>query len=356
VSQVFVVSASTATADLLRPAGLAVTPTHVLWSNSDVPKVGRAALTGPVDQITIFLDGQEVVNTPGSAAVVSATRYYSGSGLLATRSMVGGLTFVGTDSQGTLTATLTTAGVSARQRYKPFGEQRGTPLNALPSERGFVGQVEDTAAGLSYLNARHYDAKNATFISVDPVLLLEDPVSLNAYLYAENSPVVMSDPSGMYAAIDDGVSIRWPDRPKPTGPCSLGDARTSCNPSPKGPTSTGCVGGGSVAKSCDTSPKPSGTPGCPGGSQLAGSCSGTPKGPSSTGCGPGLASCPVGKPAKHPCGLNDNVTAICNPGGTKGPTIVTAQPGRDDQGKFTNGNSGMGKDSEEQGLKDGAHP
>jgi RHS repeat-associated protein len=212
VSQVFVVSPSTATTDLLRPAGLAVTPTHVLWSNSDVPKIGRAALTGPVDQVTMFLDGQEVVNSIGSSAVVSAVRYYSGSGLLATRSTVSGLTFVGTDSQGTLTATLTADGVtSTRQRYKPFGEQRGAPLNALPSERGFVGQVEDTAAGLSYLNARHYDAKNATFISVDPVLSIYDPTSLNAYIYGGNSPVVLSDPSGL----------------EPGGPCS-GSSSASC--------------------------------------------------------------------------------------------------------------------------------
>jgi RHS repeat-associated protein len=211
VSQSFVVSASTATADLLRPAGLAVTGTHVLWSNSDVPKVGRAALTGVVDQITIFLDGQEVVNNPGSANVVSAARYYSGSGLLATRSTVGGLTFVGTDSQGTLTATLTTAGVSTRQRYKPFGEQRGTPLNALPSERGFIGQVEDTAAGLSYLNARHYDAKNATFISVDPVLSIYDPTSLNAYIYGADNPILFSDPTGL----------------EPGGPCT-GYTKAQC--------------------------------------------------------------------------------------------------------------------------------
>jgi RHS repeat-associated protein len=142
------------------------------------------------------LDGQEIVNSPGSAVVVSAARYYSGSGLLATRTTGGGLAYVGTDAQGTLTATLTTAGVSTRQRYKPFGEQRGG-LNALPSERGFVGQVEDTATGLSYLNARHYDARNATFLGVDPVLRLYSPESLNAYIYAGNSPIVFSDPTGL---------------------------------------------------------------------------------------------------------------------------------------------------------------
>jgi hypothetical protein len=49
-----------------------------------------------------------MVNSPGSAVVVSAARYYSGSGLLATRTTGAGLTYVGTDAQGTLTATLMT--------------------------------------------------------------------------------------------------------------------------------------------------------------------------------------------------------------------------------------------------------
>jgi virginiamycin B lyase len=196
VDQAYVVPPTTAVADSFNPVGVAVTATNVLWTNLDAPKIGRAAFAGTGDQLTIFLDGQEIVNNPGSATVVSAARYYSGSGLLATRTTVGGLTYVGTDSQGTLTATLTTAGLSTRQRYKPFGEQRGT-TNVLPSERGFVGQVEDTAAGLSYLNARHYDAKNATFISVDPVLSIFDSTSLNAYVYGADNPVVFSDPTGL---------------------------------------------------------------------------------------------------------------------------------------------------------------
>jgi virginiamycin B lyase len=199
VNQVYVSSLSGSVADKFNPVGVAVTSGQVLWTNFDSLKVGRASFAGTTDQLTVFLDGQEVVNNPGSATVTSAARYYSGSGLLATRTMVGGLTYVGTDSQGTLTATLTTAGVSTRQLYKPFGEQRGSASqqSVLPSERGFIGQVEDTATGLSYLNARHYDAKNATFISVDPVLRPHVPESLNAYNYAGNNPVLFSDPTGL---------------------------------------------------------------------------------------------------------------------------------------------------------------
>jgi RHS repeat-associated protein len=199
VDQAYVVSPSTAAADLLNPVGIAVNGSYVYMTNLDLSKIGRAAFAGAGDQLTIFLDGQEVVNNPGSATVVSAARYYSGSGLLATRTTYGGLTYVGTDPQGTLTATLTTAGVFTRQRYKPFGEQRGSgaQLNALPSERGFVGQVEDTATGLSYLNARHYDARNGVFTSVDPVLKPAEAPSLNGYIYGRNNPTSFSDPTGL---------------------------------------------------------------------------------------------------------------------------------------------------------------
>jgi RHS repeat-associated protein len=91
---------------------------------------------------------------------------------------------------------LTIARRPTRRPYKPFGEQRGA-ANALPSERGFIGQVEDTATGLSYLNARHYDATNGTFLRVDPVLDLQRPESFNPFSYGSNSPVVLSDPSGL---------------------------------------------------------------------------------------------------------------------------------------------------------------
>lgn len=90
----------------------------------------------------------------------------------------------------------TTAGVATRQRYRPFGVQRGA-ANVLASERGFVGQVEDTGVGLSYLNARHYDARNGTFLGVDPILDPGDPLSLNAYIYGANNPTTLSDPSGL---------------------------------------------------------------------------------------------------------------------------------------------------------------
>jgi RHS repeat-associated protein len=162
----------------------------------------RLVRKDPSGQLTVFLDGQEIVLNTGSPTVVSAARYYSGSTLLAQRSSTGGLTYMGTDHQGTVTATLSTGGVVSRQRYKPYGAQRGSS-NVLPSERGFIGQIEDTSTGLSYLNARHYDTVTATFLSVDPLMQPGKPM-VAQYGYGDASPVGNSDPTGMIVAVDDG--------------------------------------------------------------------------------------------------------------------------------------------------------
>jgi RHS repeat-associated protein len=149
----------------------------------------RMVRRDPNGTSTVFLDGQEVVYNSGVNTVVSASRYYAGSSTVAVRSSTGGLTYLGADHQGTIMATLTTGGVSTRQRYEPYGSQRGTS-NALTTERGFIGQVEDTSVGLVYLNARHYDPTNGIFLSADP----EDSEA-NTYSYGSMYPDVLSTPT-----------------------------------------------------------------------------------------------------------------------------------------------------------------
>jgi RHS repeat-associated protein len=189
----------------------------------------RLVRKDPSGQLTVFLDGQEIVLNTGSATVVSAARYYSGSTLLAQRSTTGGLSYMGTDHQGTVTATLTTGGVVSRQRYKPYGAQRGSS-NVLPSERGFIGQIEDTSTGLSYLNARHYDTATATFLSRDPV------VANAQYGYADSSPIVLSDATGLdphHSAEEDECSYYGRCKPKPVkAPVPTNPAPITTAPTP----------------------------------------------------------------------------------------------------------------------------
>jgi RHS repeat-associated protein len=87
--------------------------------------------------------------------------------------------------------------------YAPYGsviasENTGTTTAA----RQYIGQYSDTS-GLSYLNARYYNGTQGGFISQDPVFLgtpsqqnLTDPQSLNSYSYADDNPIVKSDPNG----------------------------------------------------------------------------------------------------------------------------------------------------------------
>ncbi len=47
------------------------------------------------------------------------------------------------------------------------------------------------------VGVRDYDSGLGRFLSVDPVLDVADPVQWNPYVYADNSPVTKSDPSGL---------------------------------------------------------------------------------------------------------------------------------------------------------------
>jgi RHS repeat-associated protein len=59
--------------------------------------------------------------------------------------------------------------------------------------------MQDPATGLYYLRARYYDPVAGRFLSKDPVAgLLNDPQTLNPYVYTVNNPVNYVDPSGEF--------------------------------------------------------------------------------------------------------------------------------------------------------------
>ena len=67
-----------------------------------------------------------------------------------------------------------------------------------------------TSVVRAFLNARYYNGTPGQFLSEDPVFLgdpksqvLTDPQSLNSYSYANDNPIVKSDPSGKIAGVDD---------------------------------------------------------------------------------------------------------------------------------------------------------
>ncbi len=82
--------------------------------------------------------------------------------------------------------------------YKPFGQQIEEVINPLtpPESKGFIGERFDAESGLTYLNARYYDATLGRFLSPDWWNPTDPAVGTNRYAYAANDPVNKSDPNG----------------------------------------------------------------------------------------------------------------------------------------------------------------
>ncbi|MBT2479441.1 RHS repeat-associated core domain-containing protein, partial [Streptomyces sp. ISL-94] len=142
---------------------------------------------------------------------VTSTRYYAAPGdTTIVRTSEGKVAYVAADHHNTGTTAIDAATLQVQRRgAKPFGEERGIKPAAWPGERGFVGGTQDKTTGLTHLGAREYDPSLGRFLSVDPVLVPEATQALNAYSYANNSPLTDSDPSGMCAEVD------CPTRPTP---------------------------------------------------------------------------------------------------------------------------------------------
>jgi RHS repeat-associated protein len=145
---------------------------------------------------TLYIGSAEITVANG-ATKATATRYYDlGNGIQAVRTDDNKVSFVVPDHQGTgqLAVNATTLALQQR-RTTPFGGPRGPQPTSWPGTKGYVGGTVDTT-GLTHLGAREYDPATGRFISVDPLLDLNDPQSFNGYDYADNNPTTASDPSG----------------------------------------------------------------------------------------------------------------------------------------------------------------
>jgi len=98
------------------------------------------------------------------------------------------------------------AAVTDRYSYDAFGQllsSSGTTVNSFL----YTGEQKDDAAGLYYLRARNYDPALGRFMSQDPHQgTLQEPSSLNRYVYVQNNPVNMTDPTGRYGW-EEGTAI-----------------------------------------------------------------------------------------------------------------------------------------------------
>ncbi|MFZ1707523.1 MAG: RHS repeat-associated core domain-containing protein, partial [Anaerolineae bacterium] len=110
----------------------------------------------------------------------------------------GAVSYLFGDHLGSTSVTADATGVRTGELwYKPWGENRGTPVGATPTTYRFTGQREDASIGLYFYNARYYDPALGRFAQADTIVpQAQNPQNFNRYSYAANNPLRYTDPTG----------------------------------------------------------------------------------------------------------------------------------------------------------------
>ncbi|MBK8813642.1 MAG: RHS repeat-associated core domain-containing protein [Acidobacteria bacterium] len=102
--------------------------------------------------------------------------------------------------------------VVSRRDFKPFGEdlaadqtfRKKTDKYSTATQdkvrQRFTGYLKDIETGLDFAEARMYENRHGRFTAVDPLLVSGttlNPQSFNRFLYVQNDPINLIDPSGL---------------------------------------------------------------------------------------------------------------------------------------------------------------
>ena len=91
---------------------------------------------------------------------------------------------------------VTSASQAATGGGRSRSASRAAPGRSGPA-RGASSAARSTRSA-PHLGAREYDPQLGRFLSVDPVMDVDEPQQMHGYSYADGSPVTMSDPDGLY--------------------------------------------------------------------------------------------------------------------------------------------------------------
>ncbi len=140
--------------------------------------------------------------------------------------------------------------VESRRDFLPFGEEIGSSVGARNGSgfgytpngddvrQKFTGYQKDEESQLDFAEARMYENRHGRFTAVDPLLASgnsANPQTFNRFVYVMNSPIVVTDPTGLFADyfyrdgsyagyddIEDGRML-WVDE---TRPCEGDECKT----------------------------------------------------------------------------------------------------------------------------------
>jgi RHS repeat-associated protein len=193
------------------------------WNYKDqlIQSVATIGSTTATSTYTYDENGNRITQTANGVTTFYPNKYFSsatdgswtknvyvGNTLLATiedTATTSSTRYLYPDFQGSIDAVADDTGSTTELLdYYPYGALRlDESSTSLSVPRKFLGQYYDAPTELSYLNARYYNPAQGQFLSQDPVFLgspaqqnLTDPQSLNSYSYAEDNPIVKSDPTG----------------------------------------------------------------------------------------------------------------------------------------------------------------
>lgn len=151
--------------------------------------------------------GETELTTNASGTLTKASRSYAQAGApTVVRTTTNGaltghkLSVLIADHLGTSNTSVELTGTQpvTRRAFKPYGDVRGAKPTAWPNKRSYLGTgIDDAATGLTHIGAREYDQGSGRFLSADPIIDIADPLQMNGYSYARNSPISTSDPDGL---------------------------------------------------------------------------------------------------------------------------------------------------------------
>jgi RHS repeat-associated protein len=165
--------------------------TKYLWDPLPDPHVSALALerTASNSLLRRYIYEPGAASTPISMTTGGSDHYYL------------------TDALGSVAnVTSSTGATEWSYTYEPFGTLRSAtsgrqaPTNLIR----FMGQLFDATTGYYDLRAREYDSINGRFLQPDPLAPpVRDP-AVSPYIYANDRPTVLTDPSGMGAESKEG--------------------------------------------------------------------------------------------------------------------------------------------------------
>ena len=183
---------------LVRIDRTGASPSRIEFAYDGGDLLARVTVDGEVRNLLWDASGAvPVLLEETDASGVARVRYTWGAGPISRRGPEG-VRYLHVDARGSVRLETDAAGAAAeRADYLAWGEaDGGTASGGL----GFAGEWRVPGTDLYYLRARFYDPRSGRFITPDPAPAdLQDPRTLNPYLYSRGDPVNLRDPTGQFS-------------------------------------------------------------------------------------------------------------------------------------------------------------